>query len=123
MPSMIADVVDEDELLTHQRREGMYGSIFWWVVKVGMAAALAGGGVLLNATGFNVELGGDQSEQTLLLMRVCDVLIPFFASAIAIWSIAAYPITETRAHELRAKLEARRGVGEPADPDPAPASA
>jgi GPH family glycoside/pentoside/hexuronide:cation symporter len=47
MPSMIADVVDMDELNTHERREGMYGSIFWWVVKLGMAAALAGGGFLL----------------------------------------------------------------------------
>ena len=44
MPAMIADVVDVDELHTHERREGMYGSIFWWVVKLGMAAALAGGG-------------------------------------------------------------------------------
>ena len=41
MPSMMADVVDADELNTHERREGMYGSIYWWVVKLGMAAALA----------------------------------------------------------------------------------
>ena len=61
MGSMIADVVDVDELETHQRREGMFGSIFWWVVKVGMAAALAGGGFLLNATGFDVALGGAQT--------------------------------------------------------------
>ena len=51
MGSMIADVVDVDELETHQRREGMYGSIYWWVVKLGMAAALAASGFLLNATG------------------------------------------------------------------------
>ncbi len=60
MPSMIADVVDLDELQTHERREGMYGSIFWWVVKLGMAAALAAGGLLLNATGFDVALAGNQ---------------------------------------------------------------
>jgi GPH family glycoside/pentoside/hexuronide:cation symporter len=41
VPSMIADVVDVDELETHERREGMYGSIFWWMVKLGMSAALA----------------------------------------------------------------------------------
>ena len=46
MPSMIADVVDLDELETGERREGMYGSIFWWVVKLGMAAALAGWRIL-----------------------------------------------------------------------------
>ena len=32
---MIADVCDQDELKTGERREGMYGAIFWWVVKLG----------------------------------------------------------------------------------------
>ncbi|NVJ60081.1 MAG: MFS transporter [Gammaproteobacteria bacterium] len=110
MPSMIADVVDYDELFTEQRREGMFGSIFWWVVKLGMAAALAGGGFLLNATGFDVALKGDQSESTLFLMRLFDVLIPVACSAIAIWVIWTYSITEEKAHEVRQKLEARRGT-------------
>ncbi len=109
MPSMIADVVDLDELQTHERREGMYGSIFWWVVKLGMAAALAAGGFLLNATGFDVALEGNQSAQTITLMRLCDAFLPFLASAVAIWAIATFSITEERAHEVRLALEARRG--------------
>jgi GPH family glycoside/pentoside/hexuronide:cation symporter len=109
MPSMIADVVDLDELQTHERREGMYGSIFWWVVKLGMAAALAVGGFLLNATGFDVALEGHQSEQTITLMRLCDAFLPFLASGVAIWVIATFSITEERAHEVRLALEARRG--------------
>jgi GPH family glycoside/pentoside/hexuronide:cation symporter len=109
LPSMIADVVDLDELQTHERREGMYGSIFWWVVKLGMAAALAAGGFLLNATGFDVALAGNQSAQTITLMRLCDAFLPFLASAVAIWAIATFPVTEERAHEVRLQLEARRG--------------
>lgn len=109
MPSMMADVVDADELNTHERREGMYGSIYWWVVKLGMAAALAAGGFLLNATGFDVELGGDQAERTIYLMRIFDAFIPFLASGIAIWAIATFSITEEKAHEIRLQLEARRG--------------
>ncbi len=114
MGSMIADVVDVDELETHERREGMYGSIFWWVVKLGMAAALAGGGFLLEATGFDVELQGNQTDQAIFLMRVFDAFIPFAASAVAIWAIATFSITEERAHEVRAELERRRGA--PKDP-------
>ena len=35
MGSMVADVCDYDELnTTHERREGMFGSIYWWVGKV-----------------------------------------------------------------------------------------
>jgi glycoside/pentoside/hexuronide:cation symporter, GPH family len=110
MGSMIADVVDVDELETRQRREGMFGAIYWWVVKVGMAAALAGGGYLLNATGFDVALGGQQTSQTLVLMRLCDVLVPFLTSGLALWVIASYSITEEKAHEVRKELERRRGT-------------
>jgi glycoside/pentoside/hexuronide:cation symporter, GPH family len=68
------------------RREGLHGAVFWWVVKLGMAAALAGGSFLLNATGFDVAPG------------------------IAIWAIASFPITEERMHEVRFEFEARRGT-------------
>ena len=109
MGSMIADVCDLDELETYQRREGMFGSIYWWVVKLGMALALAGGGFLLNATGFDVELNGNQTERAIFLMRLFDVLVPFVCSALAIWAVYAFPITEEMAHEIRLKLEQRRG--------------
>jgi len=111
MGSMVADVVDADELKCHERREGMFGSIFWWVVKLGMAAALAGGGFLLNATGFDVALGGNQAQSTITWMRLCDAFIPMLTSAVAIWAIATYPITEEVAHDVRTQLEARRGKG------------
>jgi glycoside/pentoside/hexuronide:cation symporter, GPH family len=119
MPSMIADVVDADELDTHERREGMYGSIFWWVVKLGMAAAIAAGGFLLNATGFDVDLGGNQSESTIIMMRAFDAFVPAIASIIAIWAIASFSITEDKAYAVRAVLEHRRGTPETPSPDPA----
>lgn len=110
VPSMMPNVVDLDELETGERREGMFGSIFWWVVKLGMAVAIAAGGVLLNLTGFDVALGGAQAADTLFLMRVFDVGIPIVASAIAIAAIASYDLTEAKAHEVRALLERRRGA-------------
>jgi len=109
MPSMIADVVDADELETHERREGMYGSIFWWMVKLGLAAALTGGGILLEVTGFDVALEGNQSSNTIFLLRLFDAGFPIITSAIAIWAIATFPITEEKAHQVRLELEKRRG--------------
>ena len=99
-----------DEVETHERREGMFGSIYWWVVKLGMAAALAISGLLLNATGFDVALAGDQAVSTITQMRIFDAMIPFISSAIAIWMIALYPITEQKAHEVREQFEQRRGI-------------
>jgi GPH family glycoside/pentoside/hexuronide:cation symporter len=110
MGSMIADVCDMDELETGERREGMFGSIYWWVVKLGMAVALAAGGFLLNVTGFDVALGGAQTTETIHMMRLFDVVIPMVASAIAIWMVYTYPITEQKAHEIREELEKRRQV-------------
>ena len=109
MPAMIADVVDLDELDTHERREGMYGSIFWWVVKLGLSAAGLGSGFLLTATGFDPKLDGTQPQATLELMRFFDSAVPIIATLIAMWAVMTFEVTKERAAEIRAQLEARRG--------------
>ena len=106
MGAMIADVCDADEVVTGQRREGMYGSIFWWVVKLGMTLALALGGVLLVATGFDVDLP-EQSEQTLFLMRLFDVTIPAATSILAIILVSRYRLTEDEILKIRHELDER----------------
>ena len=58
---------------------------------------------------YHYSLGGDQTERAIFLMRLSDVVVPMVASAVAIWAVWSYPITEEFAHEVRKKLEARRG--------------
>lgn len=110
MGSMMADVCDLDELETGERREGMYGSIYWWMVKLGMSLAFALSGFLLNATGFLVELGGQQSESTFFWMRIVDVVVPTACAAISIATVATFKLTEEKAYEIRKALEKRRGL-------------
>jgi GPH family glycoside/pentoside/hexuronide:cation symporter len=109
MGSMISDVCDYDELQTQQRREGVFGAIYWWMVKVGMALAGLLTGVLLKVSGFDVALKAGQADKTLFLLRVFDVGIPILTSIIALGIIATYTITEAKAHEIRGELERRRG--------------
>ncbi len=108
MGSMIADVCDYDELNSRQRREGVFGAIYWWMVKIGMALAGMLTGIMLNASGFAVEFEA-QPEKTLFLLRVFDVGVPLVTSALAIFIMSTYEISEGRAYEIRAELERRRG--------------
>ena len=111
MGSMIADVVDLDELTTGERREGMFGSVFWWVVKVGQSLAILLGGFLLYSTGLDVALGANQPEGTIFWLRFYDAFVPLVASAMAIVAVYYYPITEKSALDVRGELERRRGAG------------
>lgn len=113
MGSMISDVCDYDELESHQRREGVFGAIYWWMVKVGMALALLLGGYLLVASGFispdpNATEPVIQTTQTMWYLRVFDVVIPIITSTIALIIMSTYEISESRANEIRSELTKRR---------------
>jgi GPH family glycoside/pentoside/hexuronide:cation symporter len=108
--SMLADTCDFDEITSHLRREGIYGAMFGWVSKLGVSLAFFLSGVTLNITGFDVKLGGDQSAATFLWMRILAAGVAAAASLIAAFLIHKYPITEEKAYEIRAELEARKSL-------------
>jgi GPH family glycoside/pentoside/hexuronide:cation symporter len=114
MGSMISDVCDYDELQSGKRREGVFGAIYWWMVKVGMALAGLLGGILLKASGF-ITPSQDatepvvQSVSTLFYLRLFDVVIPIITSVIALAIMWTYEISEAKAREVRTELEHRRG--------------
>jgi GPH family glycoside/pentoside/hexuronide:cation symporter len=108
VPSMVADVCDLDELNTGNRREGIFGGIYWWIQKLGQAGASVLSGFLLVWTGFNVALGSNQSTQTLFYMRLCDCGIPIVTSLIAIFIIMSFDLSEAKCHDIRLQVERRR---------------
>ena len=108
VPSMVADVCDLDELQTGTRREGMFSGIYWWIQKLGQAGASILSGVILVWTGFNVTLAANQTPQTLLYMRLCDIGIPIITSLIAIFIIMTFDISEAKAYDIRSQVERRR---------------
>jgi GPH family glycoside/pentoside/hexuronide:cation symporter len=121
MGAMISDVCDYDELTTHKRREGVFGAIYWWMVKIGMSLAGLLTGILLKASKFDLALGSGQEARTLFLLRVFDVGIPVITSAIALLIIAKYSLTEDRMYQIRTELESRRpsAGGSELAPEPA----
>ncbi len=109
VPAMIADVCDLDELEGGSRREGMFGAVYWWMVKLGTAAALGLSGHLLNLTGFDQGLGAGQSTSSLFQMRVFEAGLPIAAYVLAIAAMSAYDLDGRKARWIRLELEKRRG--------------
>jgi GPH family glycoside/pentoside/hexuronide:cation symporter len=111
LPSMCVDIVDYDELESHQRREGAYSSLFSWVLKVGMSVSMWILGPLLDRiSGFDAKLGGNQTPEALFSMRALFTGIPVAALIVALVLVQLFPLTRERMHQIRAELEARRGT-------------
>ncbi len=109
IPSMIADICDEDELGYGLRREGIFSSVYSWVMKTATSFAFFGTGLALVWAGFNSESAGAQGEDTFLFMRMCMAGGNIVPSLLAIVLVFFYPIDRRRAAETRARLESLRG--------------
>ena len=107
MMSMTADVIDLDELNTGKRREGIFGAIYWWMVKFGFGIAGGLSGVIFSVIGW--ESGGaTQSEEALFGLRLFFSGLPILGTLFAIYIMWDYDLSEEKAGEIRAKLETRK---------------
>ncbi len=109
MMSMTADVCDLDELENGMpRKEGTFGAIYWWMVKLGQALALVLGGLILKLIGFD-QNATTQTLETMKNLRIADIIIPTATASLAIWVMYKYNLSEDRSREIKAKLIKRRG--------------
>jgi len=108
MMSMTADVCDLDELNNGTRREGTFGAVYWWMVKLGTAVALLTSGAVLNWVGFD-QNATVQSAETITHLRIADILIPVITGILAILIMWKYDVSEEKSHEIREALILRRG--------------
>ncbi len=109
MMSMTADVCDLDELENGMpRKEGTFGAIYWWMVKLGQGLALVMSGAVLALVGFD-QNAATQTAETMTNLRIADIVIPALTASIAIWVMWGYDLTEERTEEIQRELVARRG--------------
>ena len=109
MMSMTADVCDLDELKNGMpRKEGTFGAIYWWMVKLGQALALILGGLVLKLVGFDGN-AAQQNAETMTSLRIADIVIPAVTAGLAILVMWKYGLNEARAKEIKVELVIRRG--------------
>jgi GPH family glycoside/pentoside/hexuronide:cation symporter len=106
MMSMTADVIDLDELHSGQRREGIFGAIYWWMVKFGFAIAGGLSGVILSFVGF--DSGAEtQTEGAIIGLRAAFSGLPILGTLIAMYVMRNYDLTEDKSGEIRIELDKR----------------
>jgi GPH family glycoside/pentoside/hexuronide:cation symporter len=107
MMSMTADVCDLDELATGKRREGIFGAIYWWMVKFGFAIAGLLSGAIMAFVGFSPS-AAVQPEGAVEGLRLFYSGVPIFGTLLAMWVMRTYDLDEARANEVHAELERRK---------------
>ena len=110
MMSMTADVIDIDEINTGKRREGIFGAIYWWMVKVGYGIAGALSGVIITVVGFNSDLATTDQQAAVDGLHAFFCFFPMVGTILAMLIMRNYSITEERAAEIRAELEKRKNT-------------
>ena len=107
MMSMTADVIDLDELTSGKRREGVFGAIYWWMVKFGFAIAGGLSGAIFSFIGFDTALE-TQPESAIVGLRLFFSGLPILGTLIAMFIMRNYEISEERANEIKEQLKIKR---------------
>ena len=112
MMSMTADICDLDELETGARREGLFGAIYWWMVKFGLAFAGLLSGFILGVIGFDQSVA-IQTESTLAQLRLAFIAVPVTGTLIALWAMRGYTLDEQAVGEIKEALAQRHTTSTP----------
>jgi GPH family glycoside/pentoside/hexuronide:cation symporter len=108
-PSIQGDVIDYDELMTGERKEGSYFAAWNFVFK-------SAAGVMLLLTGFALDLSGfvpnqPQSFTVQATIMTLYALFPLVCYLVGAWLFSNFSLDETAHAEIRAALNARAVSG------------
>jgi GPH family glycoside/pentoside/hexuronide:cation symporter len=115
LPSaMQADVIDYDELLTGERREGQYIGLWSLAKKLSAALGVGLSLSLLSYAGYTPNV--EQSETVRMTLRVLYALIPSLFNLLGLGIALFYPIHSKAHQEILAAIQKRRAGETVQDP-------
>ncbi len=116
---LIADVVDEDEVKTGFRREGMYFGVNGFMIRLGVSMNAIIMGWILNVSGYNPHLEV-QPDSALWGMRVLMAVVPIAAMVLSLAIFRHYPLEGENLAQVREKLNEirKKQVDQPNDSSP-----
>jgi Na+/melibiose symporter-like transporter len=110
--SIVADILDDQELATNERQEGMFNAALAFCGKAISGLGLLFGGLILQLLSIPRTAAVEQVDpQTIInLGVVMGLILPLFY-VFSLWLLSKYPLTRAAHAEIRAALEARRSAG------------
>ncbi len=106
--SIGADIIDDDEINTYERREGSFTACASYILKLGNSFGYYVSGLILTWVGFTWKLKV-QAPETILGIRASLASLPIVGLIVAIIFVMRVPLTKEKVNEIRKKLEERRG--------------
>jgi GPH family glycoside/pentoside/hexuronide:cation symporter len=105
-PSMMADVIDFDELETGSRREGAYFGIWSFIDKSALGVAIFIGMYALQLMGYEPNV--DQPVRVIWTIKVLYFILPAVCFAVGCYLLRYYPISQEEHGRIRAAIEAKQ---------------
>ena len=118
--SMMADVADEERLLTRKDRTGLLYAILTGAIKIGSALAVFVTYQGLALFGFDGRQGAENTPQALLALQIAFTVLPATLGVLTAWIIWGYPLTSDRQVEIRRQLDERDLADKASGPSPQP---
>ncbi len=110
MQTLMADVTDVDELRTGSRREGMFGAVNSTIMKATGPIGAIAAGIIVVASGFDVDMGAYQEEGVFTTMRIIFSILPAILLSLGLVVLRKYPLTRKRMYEIKTILKERRAA-------------
>jgi len=101
--TLYADVIDEDEIITGVRREGMYSGIQAFIAKGSVSLSYVTMAIVLSMAGFQAG-ATTQSESALLGIRILISIVPGIVMFIGILIYTQYPLKGDRLRRVKEEV-------------------
>lgn len=106
IPSAIqADVIDYDELISGERREGLYIGLWSIAKKLAAAFGVGAGLALLGTAGYVPNIR--QPESVVMTLRILYALVPCLCNTVGFFIALSYPLSGDVHREIRQAIERR----------------
>lgn len=102
---MLSDIIDEDEIKTGMRREGMYFGVNGFMIRLGVSVQSVLMGYILKISGYNANIAVNAQPSTAIVgIKSLITVIPIISLVFTVLFFSMYPLTGDRLKQVKTKI-------------------